>query len=277
MKRYIVTGGLGHIGSHLADALIERGDEVLIIDDGSTGSLEYKHPLAELLTISAYDVLEREEVLSESWDGVFHLAAFVSVREGNEQPMLAESRGSNLTVAMLELCRRLKIPKMVFVSSVVVASNPHIPYGIEKDASERYCRYYEKQFGLDVSIIRLHNVYGSPRHTVATGNVIPALLDQKRQTGRIKISGNGLQMRDFVYYTDVVRAITEAEQRIGTTEIGTCVGHSMIEVAKYFDCPIDFVGRHSQDIDRQVCEKSDYETRVSLEQGMGKLFGHDMK
>jgi UDP-glucose 4-epimerase len=162
---------------------------------------------------------------------------------------------------------------MIFVSSVVVEWNPNIPYGIEKDASERYCLYYGKHFGLDTVIIRLNNVYGSPRHSVRSGNVIPAFLEQKRLKGKIFLSGDGSQVRDFVYYTDAVAAIVAAEHRQGITEIGTCEGHSMREVASYFDCPIEFIGRHAQDIDHQVCKKSDYETKVPFPEGMKRLLG----
>jgi UDP-glucose 4-epimerase len=272
MKNYIVTGGLGHIGSHVVDALIERGDSVLIIDNLLSGSLENKNPDADFINCGVVDAYKEEKVKSQKWDGVFHLAAYSNVRFGNDDPVKAQENGANLTVAMLELCRTQSIPKMVFVSSVVVEFNPHIPYGIEKESGEKYCLFYEKYFGLDVSIIRLHNVYGSPRHTTITGNVIPALLEQKKK-GKISITGDGSQLRDFVYYTDVVSAILESEKRKGITEIGTCKEHTILEVAKMFDCPIEFVGRPKGEADSQVCKKSDYEVKVSFREGIKELLG----
>lgn len=272
MKRYIVTGGLGHIGSHVVDELVSRGDRVLIVDNVLTGKLENKNPQAELLTCSVYDAPHDKIISSRDWDCVIHLAAFSNVRLGSDEPIRAARDGANLTVAMLTMCKAQKIPKMIFVSSAVVEYNPHIPYGIEKEAGERYCRYFEKQFGLNVSIIRLHNLYGSPRHNPITGNVIPAFIEQKKQNGKIQITGDGSQVRDFVYYTDVVAAILEAENRKGLTEIGTCQGHSILEVAKYFNCPIEFIGKPAGEVDWQVCKKSDYEAKISLKQGM-KLMG----
>lgn len=272
MKNYIVTGGLGHIGSHVVDMLIERGDRVLIVDNLLTGKLENKNPKAEFLNCSAYDVLNQKVITSCTWDAVFHLAAFSNVRAGNDDPIKAQESGLNLTVAMLNLCKIQNIPKMIFISSVVVEFNPRIPYGIEKDASERYCLYFAKHFNLDVSVIRLHNVYGSPRHDTTTGNVIPAFIEQKKNNGKILISGDGSQLRDFVFYTDVVYAILEAENKKGITEIGTCKGHSILEVAKLFNCPIEFIERPKGEVDSQVCKKSDYKTTISFEDGFKMLF-----
>ncbi len=273
MKRYLVTGGLGHIGSHVVDALIARGDKVLIVDNLSTGAIENKNPEASFLHSSVQDLLQNKEVMDQSFDCVIHLAAFSNVRFSTNEPTKARNSGSNVTVAALELCRIMNIPKIVFVSSVVVVYHPNIPYGIEKDAGERYCRHYETHFNIEASIIRLQSVYGSPRHLASSGNVIPSFIEQKKQKGSLTISGNGSQVRDFVYYTDIVAAILEAEQRKGTTEVGTCVGHSILDIAKYFNCPIEYTDTAKGEIDRQVSEKSDYKTRVSLEEGLRKVLG----
>jgi UDP-glucose 4-epimerase len=270
MKSYIVTGGAGHIGSHVVDALISRGDEVLVVDDLSSGKLVNLNPSAGLLECSVMDALQ-DSRLKSRWDGIFHLAAFVNVRMGSESPRVSSDGGANLTVAALEAARVLKIPKFVFVSSVVVEYNPRIPYGIEKEMGERYCRYYQERFGTDISIIRLHSVYGSPRHDAASGNVIPSFIQQKKMNGKIQISGDGSQVRDFVYYTDVAAAILEAENRRGLAEVGTCRGHSILEVARCFDCPIEFTGRAAGEVDLQVCRKSDYPTKVSFEEGIRRV------
>ncbi len=271
MKRYLVTGGLGHIGSHVVDALIARGDKVVIVDNLLTGKLEFKHPAAELLQISAAEVSESTALRTEPFDGVFHLAAFSHIRLGSESPVIVENNGANLTVAMLNLCVEQHIPKFVFVSSVAIQFNPSLPYSIEKAAGENYCAWYAKKFGQQVSMIRLHSVYGSPRHTVATGNLLPAFFDQRARTGKIQITGDGSQLRDFVYYTDAVSAILAAEDITGISEIGTGVGHSVLEVAKYFNCPIEFIGRPVVEAERQVCLKSDYPTEVTFETGMASL------
>ena len=271
MKRYLVTGGLGHIGSHVVDALIDRGDEVVIVDNLLTGVREHKHPKAELVECSVADICEHERIRAQQFDGVFHLAAFSNVRTSTEHPLKANQHGANLTVAALELCKQMKIPKMVFISSVVVEYNPYIPYGIEKDAGERYCRHYEKHHGINVSIIRLQSVYGSPRHAAASGNVIPSFIDQKKRLGKITISGDGSQTRDFVYYTDIVAAILEAEYRTGTTEVGSCVGNSILEVAKYFECPIEFTGKAKGEIDQQVSTRSDYPITVPFKEGIHRV------
>lgn len=271
MKNYIVTGGLGHIGSHVVDELIKRGHKVLVIDDLSTGSLANRNPKAELLKTSILKVLNAPALAKTKWDTVIHLAAFGNVRAGGDDPAKAQKRGANLTLAMLEVCRKHNIPKFVFVSSVVVKFNPHIPYGIEKFAAERYCIYYQKRFGLDVSIIRLNNVYGSPRHTTVTGNVIPAFVKQKKENGKIQISGDGSQVRDFIYYTDAVTAILQAEKKKGITEAGSTQGRTILEVARIFNCPIEFIGKPHGEVDLQLCERSDYKIKVPFKMGMKRL------
>ena len=266
---YLVTGGAGHIGSHVVDALLGRGDSVLVVDNLSTGKKANLNPRAQQLLCSVLD-MKHQIPGDQKFDGLFHLAAYVNVREGTKTPSLMAENGANLTAAALELARDLEIPKFVFASSVVVEYNPRIPYGLEKEMGERYCRYYSERYGLGTCIVRLHSVYGSPRHDLVSGNVIPSFIEQKKKAHRLQVSGDGSQVRDFVYYTDVVGAILEAENREGLTEIGTGIGHTILEAAKYFACPIDFIGRPSGEVDRQVCKKSDYETKMSFEEGMRK-------
>ena len=251
------------------DALAGRGHEVVVVDDLSTGKLENINPAAAFVRGS---VLDLPQLIStdQVFDCLFHLAAYVNVREGTKNPHLMAERGANLTASALEFAKDNKVSKFVFVSSTVVEFNPRIPYGIEKEMGERYCRYYEERYGLDTCIIRLHSVYGSPRHDAASGNVIPSFLDQVKRNGKLQISGDGSQIRDFVHYTDIVNAILEAENRRGLTEIGSGIGHTILEVAKKFGCPIEFTGRPAGEVDRQVCRRSDYETKVSFEEGMGK-------
>lgn len=271
MKRYIVTGGLGHIGSHVVDELIKRGHEVLIIDNLSTGKTQNKNKKAKLLRASVTEVLENRKISAKKWDCLIHLAAFGNVRAGSDDPLKARQSGANLTVAALEMCKRYGIGKFVFVSSVVVEFNPHIPYGIEKDMGEKYALYYQKRFGVDVSIIRLHNVFGSWRHDISTGNVIPAFLEQAKKQGKIQITGDGSQVRDFVYYKDAVSAILTAERKRGITEVGSCKGHTILEVARMFNCTVEFIGRPHGEVDVQLCKKSDYKITIPFEVGMKRV------
>jgi len=276
MKNYIVTGGLGHIGSHVVDALIARGDNVLIIDNLLTGKMENRNPKADLINSSVLDIANDPKILEKKWDGIFHLAVFMNLKITNDDPIKAEENGSNLTLALLELCRVQNIPKMVFTSSIAVEYNPTIPYSIEKKAGEEYCNYFKEKFGISTSIIRLQGIYGSPRHLPESGNVIPVFLEQKKKQGKIVIWGDGSQIRDFVYYTDVVDAILEAENKEGLSEVGTCKGHSILEVAKYFNCPIEFEDGKKWDVAYQVSKKSDYKTTISLEEGMKLLLNQSI-
>jgi UDP-glucose 4-epimerase len=256
----LVTGGAGHIGSHVCDLLVEQGHDVCSVD------ILHKHG------VRCLDVANLTVDMEIESDVVFHLAAQASVRKATEHPAESLNNGANLTVECLEFCKERKA-KMVFVSSAIVHYTRTLPYAIEKYAGERYCEHYTSYFGISTSIIRLHCVYGSPRHKPSSGNVIPSFMDQKRTKGRITVTGDGSQVRDFIHYTDAVRAIVAAADRDGITEIGSCHGRSIREVAEMFDCPIDYVPRAGGEVDRQVCQFSDYPTTVDFETSVRDLAG----
>lgn len=266
--KVLVTGGAGHLGSHVCDLLVEQGHWVTCVDiEGKS------HPNRVIRSVDVH-LPQASASLLEEFAIVFHLAANANVSETTEYPYRASADGCMLTAGILELARRMHGDcKLVFVSSVLARCGGCIPYAIEKRAGEEYCQHYTKHFGVPTSIIRLNNVYGSPRHKASSGNVIPCLLEQKRTKGRITITGDGSQVRDFVHYTDAVRAIVAAADRDGITECGSCVGRSIKEVAELFDCPIDYVPRPGGEVDRQVCQYSDYPCTVDFESTVRELAG----
>lgn len=261
--KILVTGGAGHLGSHVCDLLVEQGHEVACMDVRHCSNIR----------VESYGPINAMwSVFRESYDAIYHLAANAHIRETTDNPRLASEAGSGLLLRVLESIRlHGSSTKLVFVSSVAVKHAPHLPYAIEKDAGEKYCQHYTRHFGVPTSIIRLNNVYGSPRHKPSSGNLIPCLLDQKRTHGRIIVTGDGSQVRDFIHYTDAVNAIAAAADREGITEIGSCVGRSIREVAELFDCPIDYVPRSDGEVDRQVCEWSDYPVTVNFAETIREL------
>lgn len=260
----LVTGGAGHLGAHVCDLLIEQGHKVTCMDSGACENPKVRN-FGMVSTVVWW-------AFREPYDVIYHLAANANIRQTTQEPKKAWEAGCGLLLRVLEAVRMQgNRGRVVFVSSVAVQFAPYLPYAIEKQAAEKYCDHYTRTFGIPTSIIRLHNVYGSPRHYASSGNLIPCLLEQKRTKGRLTITGDGSQVRDFVHYTDAVRAIVSAADREGISEIGSCVGRSIREVAELFGCPIDYVERAGGEVDWQVCERSDYSVTVDFEEAVKQL------
>jgi len=230
--KVLVTGGAGFIGSHLAEAFLEKGDEVYIIDDLSTGSMENIQPLQQdprfagrlFITI---DTIFNHDALLEligTCDRVFHLAAAVGVRYILDNPL--ESIRTNIqgTEKVLELCAKFKKKVLITSSSEVYGKHVHAPlvetdniiygpsskfrwsYAASKLMDEFTALAYFRTNGLKVTIARLFNTVG-PRQTGAYGMVIPRLVSQALKNIPLTVYGTGQQSRTFTYVKDVVAAL----------------------------------------------------------------------
>jgi UDP-glucose 4-epimerase len=215
----LVTGGAGFIGSNLADALIERGDEVRILDDLSTGRVENLPGDADLYEGSITDV----DLLRAAMDGVevvFHQAALGSVARSVEDPLTSDEANTHGTLAVLDAARRLGVRRVVLASSSSVYGGadvrptpestpltPRSPYAVTKLIAEHYARVHTELFGLETVALRYFNVYG-PRQRPDSqyAAVIPLFIDALRQGRAPQVHGDGLQSRDFAFIGDVVRA-----------------------------------------------------------------------
>ena len=220
MKKYLVTGGAGFIGSHIVRALLEQGDFVRVLDNLSTGKPEN---LAGLdVEFLEGDVRDTGMVAKATAgiDLVFHEAAFVSVPQSMQDPLLCFDINQRGTEILLDAARRAGVGRVVLASSSAVygdsdamplnedlALHPLSPYAVSKRVDELYAELYTRSFGLDVAALRYFNVYG-PRqrpdsmYAAAVPIFTRRLLDGKPPT----IYGDGGQTRDLVYVGDVVRA-----------------------------------------------------------------------
>lgn len=244
----IVTGGAGFIGSHVVDALIARGDDVIVIDDLSSGRRENlaQHPSIDLRVA---DVAEEWPLEDETITGIVHLAAQVSVVASMAAPLddlRANARG---TVQALETARQRSIPKLVFASSAATYGDveqvptpedapkaPLSPYGVNKLAAEHWLAMYAAVHGVGTSALRFFNVYG-PRQdpSSAYSGVISIFLERSSRAQPLTIFGDGQQTRDFVYVGDVVGAILAALDHPGATppiNVGTGTSVTIEELAR---------------------------------------------
>ncbi len=239
IMKYLVTGGAGFIASHLADALLQEGHQVAVIDNLSTGKKENVNKKAvfyqaDILDAGICDIFKKEKP-----DVVFHYAAQIDVRKSVNEPV--ESAKTNIlgSVNILENCKNFRVKKVVFASSggavygdasVIPTpedypAKPVSPYGIEKLTVEHYLDFYKKEYGLDYLILRLANVYGPRQNSKGEAGVIAIFCAKLIGRGQPIINGDGKQTRDFVFVKDVVRASVLGMQKnkSGVFNIGTGV------------------------------------------------------
>jgi UDP-glucose 4-epimerase len=217
-KKILVTGGAGFIGFHLCKKLLEFTPNLTIYDNLSSGKLENVNDLPKANFVKG-DILDLKKLCNvKKPDLIFHLAAQVVVPYSMENPIEDFETNARGTLNVLEKARK-DDAKLVFASSAAVYGNstklptpedygfnPFSCYGLSKVVGEEYCNMYVSQYGLDITILRLANVYGPRCH-----GVISDFLDKiSKNPQKLEIIGTGLQSRDFVHIFDVVDALTLA-------------------------------------------------------------------
>lgn len=220
--RVLITGGAGFIGSHSAEALLERGAQVVIYDNLSTGRLENLQALSGRLRFVHGDLRDaaRLESALAGCDAVLHLAAVVSVPESIAHPLLAHEINATGTLNVLEAARKLGVRRVVLASSAAVyganaalplqesaSPQPLSPYAAQKWLGESYAKNYASLHGLATVALRYFNVYG-PRQDPASpySGVLSRFIAATLAGQAVTIFGDGRQTRDFVYVADVARA-----------------------------------------------------------------------
>jgi len=237
--RAIVTGGAGFIGSHVAERLLARGDEVVVVDNLATGKRENVPDGARLVEIDI-----RDEALGEAFDEarpdvVFHLAAQADVGTSVARPAYDAEVNVIGTIRVLQAAREAQV---VFTSTggaiygecPVPAREederqPLSPYGTAKLAGEEYLRTWNRLNGTRHVILRLGNVYGERQDSSLEGGVVAIFLERMARGDETLIFGDGLQERDFVYVGEVAEAAFAAVGRDGGTfNVGTGVPTSVL-------------------------------------------------
>lgn len=233
MKKYLVTGGAGFIGSHIVQALLDEGAAVRVLDNFSSGKRENLSDLINSknggrLEVHEGDVRDAAHV-AESVRGVeviFHEAAFVSVPESMEKPQ--ECFDVNVTGAsiLFEAARKAGVRRVVVASSAAVYGDsdalplnedtplrPMSPYAVSKRVDEMYAALYTQSFGLEAAALRYFNVYG-PRQRPDSmyAAAVPIFIRRLRDDKPVTIFGDGGQTRDLIFVGDVVRANLIAAQ-----------------------------------------------------------------
>lgn len=253
--RCLVTGGAGFIGSNLVDALLERGDEVTVVDDLRTGRRSnLEGALAAGAELVELDIREAEALVAVAAERrpetVFHLAAQIDVRKSIEDPAFDAAINVGGTANVLEAARVANAGRFVFVSTggaiygegegqqlpldESTAIAPMSAYGQSKYAAEGYLALYERLHGLSGVSLRLGNVYGPRQDPLGEAGVIAIFCGKIRNGGLPTVFGDGTQTRDYIYVGDVVAAALAAAgaTTTGPVNIGTGVETTVLELVE---------------------------------------------
>jgi len=221
-RRALVTGGAGFIGSHLVDALLERGWAVRVLDDFSSGREENLAHVLGRIELVRGDLADPDTIAAavEDVEVVFHQGAVPSVPRSVEEPLRTHRANVDGTLLVLESARRAGVRRVVFAASSsaygdteelpkveTMPPSPRSPYALQKYAGEVYCRLYHELYGLETVALRYFNVFGprqNPKSEYAA--VIPRFITACLRGEPPTIHGDGEQTRDFTYIADTVRA-----------------------------------------------------------------------
>lgn len=241
--KVLVTGGAGFVGSHVVDAFVAEGHDVVVVDNLSTGRLTNLNSRVRFYRIDIRDGALAEVFEREKPDLVDHHAAQMDVRKSVADPFYDADVNIRGTLNVLECAQRHRVRKVIFISTggAVYGEPEYLPcdenhpinpicqYGVSKHTTEHYLHVYKHLYGLDFTVLRYPNVYG-PRQDPSGEAGVVAIFVGRMVTGElVTIYGTGAQERDFVYVTDCAQAnVLAADQGGGRVyNIGSGSGVSV--------------------------------------------------
>jgi len=297
MKKYLIIGGAGFIGSHFSEALLERGDEVVVIDNYPTGA---KDDNGGRIKVYSADVDNRKEVVEllkkEKPDFVYHLAGVINLRRETSDPLFVKDLNFlERTESVLEAFRLSNAKKFIFISSggaiyenattvptpESYQAHPTMLYGSANLAIEKYIEAYCKKHNLNFAILRLSNVYG-PRQWKS--GLVPSMVVKILAGESPVIYGSGNQTRDFIYIDDAVRAIIASSEK-GDNEIYNVGSGKETSLNEIFKIAINLINSkiepiyeelHKEESKRSALEISkikndlNWEPEINIEEGLAK-------
>jgi UDP-glucose 4-epimerase len=247
--RIAVTGGAGFIGSNIVDAYLERGHDVHVLDDFSTGQKSNLNAKAQLHQVDIADPQAARLIERLKPDALSHHAAQMDVRRSVADPTFDARVNILGFINLLEGAKNSAVKKVIFASSggavygeqdVFPASEDHptrpaSPYGVSKRAGELYLSYYQQAFGLPYIALRYANVYGPRQSAKGEAGVVAIFLSSLLTRKTPLINGDGGQTRDYVYVGDVVAANVAAldSSFVGPVNIGTGVETDVVAIFQH--------------------------------------------
>ena len=303
MAVYLVTGGVGFIGSHLVEELVKRGEQVRVLDNFSTGKRENLSDLQEKIELVEGDIRSYHIVheVVQGVDFVLHQGALPSVPRSINDPITTNEVNVGGTLNILDAARDAGVKRVVYASSSSVYGankalpkredmipQPISPYAVAKLTGEKYCHVFSRTYGLETVALRYFNVFG-PRQDPQSqySAVIPRFVVGMMEGQELTIHGDGTQSRDFTYVSNVVEANLLAVQAEGVSgeAFNLACGASMSlnevveKIAQTLDCEANVVygPPRSGDVARSQADISragkylGYEPLVEAREGLERV------
>ncbi|MDA8138121.1 MAG: SDR family oxidoreductase [Desulfobacteraceae bacterium] len=304
IRNALITGGAGFIGSHLAQALIDQGCAVTVVDNLASGRLSNLDAVKDRVTFVQGDIRDDALLneLSQGCDAIFHQAAVVSVTQTVKEPITSAEVNELGAIKVLDAARRNNVRRVVMASSSAVYGDPPqlpkvesmlpaplSPYAVQKLTNEYYARLYHRLYGVETACLRYFNVYG-PRQDPSSpySGVISIFMLRALSGHQPMIYGDGGQTRDFVFVKDVVQAnLLAAIQEAAAGKVFNVGTSNSIEINRLWQMianmsgcnlapqheaprPGDIV--HSLAGIQRAREVLGFEPKVSFEEGLRQTF-----
>ena len=298
MKKAIVTGGCGFIGSHLVELLLGEGYSVTALDNLATGRRQNLEPFKphSRLSVQTVDISDFQKILPlfKGIDSVFHLAALADIVPSIEKPMEYYRSNVTGTLGVLEASRLWGVKRFVYAASSscygiakiyptpeTAEICPEYPYALTKNLGEQSALHWGKVYGLPVVSLRLFNVYGPRARTSGTyGAVFGVFHAQKLHGKPFTIVGNGTQTRDFIYVSDVAKAFLAAarsEVKNEVFNVGSGRPVSVNRIAELLKGKSVFIPKRPGEPDithadiTKIRRNLGWEPTISIEEGIARL------
>jgi UDP-glucose 4-epimerase len=302
LMRTLVTGGAGFIGSNLVDALLERGDEVTVVDNISTGRRENLTRAlergAELVEADIRDAQAMKDLFTRARsEVVFHLAAQIDVRRSVADPAADSRINVEGTINVLDAAREAGVRRFVNTSTggaiygegqILPAPEDHpvapmAPYGLSKFCAENYCALFRRLHGLSTVSLRYGNVYGPRQDPLGEAGVIAIFCGKLLEGGRPTVYGDGKQTRDYDFVGDVVAANLVAAGTDGPGPYNVGTGREttvleLVDILRELGGGVEFEPVHEPERPGEVRriaidpsrarEELGWEARVELREGL---------
>lgn len=248
-EKVLVTGGLGFVGSHLVDTLVEAGGCDITVIDNLCSESSSKNYMRDEVNYLIEDVRNLSNIKYShlEFDTIYHLAALARIQPSFKDPMTYLSIDIMGTAQVCELARRTNA-RIVYAGSSSAFAGPMLnPYAFAKYTGEQTCEMFHKVFGVKASIARFFNVYGNRQPTTGPyATVVGVFEEQSKRGDPVTVTGNGEQRRDFTHVNDIVHGLIAMSKDKGDCciyQLGTGTNYSINELAHMFTDNIKYIDK----------------------------------
>jgi UDP-glucose 4-epimerase len=293
----VVVGGGGFLGSHLSEALLLRGDSVIVFDQPHAPNLEILSNNGAKIEVGSFLNSDDLSRAIKGVDTIFHLVSTTVPKTSNADPIFDVNSNLIGTINLLNIAKETGVKKIVFSSSggtvygipkeIPISenhpTNPISSYGITKLAIEKYLHLYWTLFNLDYSILRISNAYGERQSVTNTQGVIPTLIHRTLTHTPFNIWGDGTVIRDYIHVSDIVSGLLKASEFEGSQKlfnISSGIGYSvnsiikMIELLTNETLKLNYEHEQAYDVPENILDNSlakhllDWEPSLDLMSGL---------